>query len=256
MRADFVRRADSHTFAATRALCLGFLLLAGPCATRTLHAQPATARSQTTSVQKSSSHREPASAKAHRRARTVQEQAEPVTPPAPPKPNWPINSAPAPATITWDSHGLGIKAANSSLQQILEDVGTATGMKVEGTVPDQRVFGAYGPGPARDVLFQLLHGSGYNVLMIGGPGNGVPSRIVLTARSAAMPRSPVSSFAQNGSREEEPPEPEPEPEEPQVQPVPPPNERPGLNPGAPTPPVPPNIQQMRQMQQRMSQPNP
>ena len=32
---------------------------------------------------------------------------------------------------------------------------------------DQRVFGTYGRGPARDVIAQLLDGSGYDVLMIG-----------------------------------------------------------------------------------------
>jgi hypothetical protein len=63
-------------------------------------------------------------------------------------------------------------ATNSSLQQILSDVSTATGVKVEGTPGDQRVYGSYGPAPARDVLSQLLDGSGYNVLMIGDQGEG------------------------------------------------------------------------------------
>ena len=97
-------------------------------------------------------------------------------------PHWPLNDRPAEAFVVWDSHGLRINATNSSLQQILKDVSTATGTKVEGLTTDQRVFGNYGPGQARDVLSQLLQGSGYNVLMIGDQGQGVPRQILLSAR--------------------------------------------------------------------------
>jgi hypothetical protein len=76
---------------------------------------------------------------------------------------------------------LRIEADNSSLGQILSDVAAATGAKVEGLNADQRVFGAYGPGPAREVLSRLLQGSGYNVMMIGDQGQGTPREIVLTS---------------------------------------------------------------------------
>jgi hypothetical protein len=87
----------------------------------------------------------------------------PATPLAPELPQWPANEKPVPAAITWDSQGLLIDAANSSLEEILMEVATLTGAKLEGFDADQRVFGAFGPGPARDVLSQLLLGSGYNV---------------------------------------------------------------------------------------------
>jgi hypothetical protein len=108
----------------------------------------------------------------------------PAVPAEPEAPPFPINDKPAPATVTWNSQGLRIDAANSSLQQIMQDVSTATGTKVEGLDADQRVFGAYGPGTARDVLGQLLHGSGYNVVMIGDQGQGTPRRIVLSSPHA------------------------------------------------------------------------
>ena len=90
----------------------------------------------------------------------------------------------------WNSQGLRIDAANSSLQQILKDVSTAIGVKYHGLNADQRVFGTYGPGPARDVLSQLLDGSGYNVLMIGDHGQGTPRQVVLT-RQPTGPAPPA-----------------------------------------------------------------
>jgi hypothetical protein len=107
--------------------------------------------------------------------------AVPEKPAEPEAPPFPINDKAAQATVTWNSQGLRIDATNSSLEQILTDVSTATGTKVEGLNADQRVFGAFGPGPARDVLSQLLHGSGYNVLMIGDQGQGTPRKIVLSS---------------------------------------------------------------------------
>jgi hypothetical protein len=105
--------------------------------------------------------------------------------PAAETPQWPINEKPGQPVVTWDSHGLSIDAANSSLQQILKDVSMATGAKVEGMAGDQRVFGVYGPAPARDVLSQLLQGAGYNVLMVGDLGEGTPRQILLSVRRAA-----------------------------------------------------------------------
>ena len=108
-----------------------------------------------------------------------------VTPPTPEPPHWPANDRPAQASVTWDSHGLLIIADNSSLRQILDDVSTATGAKVEGLSNDQRIFGAYGPGKAREVLTLLLDGTGYNILMIGDQGEGTPRQIVLTSRNGS-----------------------------------------------------------------------
>jgi hypothetical protein len=98
---------------------------------------------------------------------------------------WPANEKPIDASIAWDSHGLVISANNSSLQQILKEVGAVTGATVDGLNADERIFGVYGPGKARDVLTELLRGTGYNVLMIGDQGEGTPREIVLSARNAA-----------------------------------------------------------------------
>ena len=110
--------------------------------------------------------------------------ALPTVPPAAISPAWPVNQAPAPAVVQWDSQGLRISAKNSSLKQILAEVSTRIGAKLDGAVGDERVFGEYGPGPAKEVLTQLLQGSAYNLLLIGDQGQGTPRQIVLSARHA------------------------------------------------------------------------
>ena len=125
---------------------------------------------------------------ARKAAATAPAPAQPAPAPAPVQPrlpDWPANNVPTEASIVFDSHGLLIVASNSSLVQVLKEVGVETGAKVEGLDADQRVFGTYGPGPVRDVVTQLLDGSGYNVLLIGDRGEGTPRRIVLTIRTGS-----------------------------------------------------------------------
>jgi len=164
-------------------------------------------------------------------------------PKAPELPNWPANDKPVPAAVVWDSHGLRINATNSSLQQILKDVETATGAQVEGDVGDQRIFGVYGPGLARDVLSQLLQGSGYNVLMIGDLGQGAPREIVLSSPTTGDTQA-SNKPARNGGDEDAA---EPEEDQPPPNPVP---IRSGFTPGGP-PRTPQQI--MQEMQQRQQQ---
>ena len=118
----------------------------------------------------------PTKARAHQKLKKQEPAPVAQTPPPPPMPDWPINDKPSPASVVWDATGLRINASNSSLQQILSEVSTETGTKVEGLSADQRVYGEYGPGKARDVLSQLLQGSGYNVLLAGDHRPGRPAR--------------------------------------------------------------------------------
>jgi hypothetical protein len=141
---------------------------------------------------------------------------------------WPANEKAVPATVTWDSQGLRIEAANSSLSQILQDVATATGTKVEGYDADQRVFGDFGPGPARDVLSQLLHGSGYNFVMIGEQGQGTPRQLVLSSRHAGPATKDVKPSPANEEDVETEEQPQPVQPQPGAPPV-----RPGFPPGGP-----------------------
>jgi hypothetical protein len=188
-------------------------------------------------------------------------QAGPVpgTPPASERPNWPANDHPAKASVSWDSQGLRIDAENSSLLQILKDFSVAAGTKVEGLGADERIFGIYGPGQARDVLSQLLLDSGYNVLMIGDQGQGTPRQVLLSARHPGDTQ-PAANSSQAASSDEDTDAEEPPP--PQPQQPPPVLIRPGFTPGGP-PRTPQQImqemqqrqQQMQQQQQQTQQPN-
>jgi hypothetical protein len=192
----------------------------------------------------------------HTRAKAKPSPAEPVVqapapapPAAPPAPNWPINDKPADASVVWDSHGLRIDAANSSLEQILKAVSTDTGAKVAGLNSDQRIFGTYGPGPARDVLSQLLDGTGYNVMMIGDQGEGTPRQILLSAQPTGPAPVNASRSVNNDDDYEAEQQQQPQPLE---QPV----FRGGFQPPQP-PGAPPRTPQqiMQELQQRQEQNN-
>jgi hypothetical protein len=175
-----------------------------------------------------------------------------LSPAAPCIPNWPANHKPAEASIVWDSHGLFIQASNSSLDQILNDISLKTGAKVEGMGADERVFGTYGPGPVRDVLTELLEGSGYNILLVGDLGQGTPRRIVLSGRPTgpAQP-SGQSPPADSETEQEQSAAPEAPPTGPSSQPEPPP-----VPARSPQPMMPQRPGQMQPMQQQQQQNNP
>jgi hypothetical protein len=199
-------------------------------------------------------------AKSHRSAKKVLAAQEVApTPAPPPMPHWPVNDTPNPPSVVWDASGLRINASNSSLQQILTEVSTNTGTRVVGNVPDQRVFGSFGPGQASDVLLQLLQGSGYNVLLAGDLGHGAPSQIVLTPRrggasnSQPGPNPQQQQMQQPDQDDNETVDQPDQPEQPEetVPAIPAPTQQPEGQPGAP-----PNGQMrtpqeiMQEMQQR------
>jgi len=224
------------------------------------------ASAQTTSAQTSPS-RAPATASAHKHIHSRKKPAaatpapQPTLPPAPvapPPPNWPANDLPAAATVVFDSRGLLVVASNSSLAQILKEVSLETGVKIEGMSDDQRVFGTYGPGPARDVVSQLLDGSGYDVLIIGDRGEGTPRRIVLTERSGSAPKSMANNTpAPESNDETDADQPAPEP---QVEQEPPQPMQNGSGPPVPMRTPQQILQEMqeraRQQQNQNGQPNP
>lgn len=98
--------------------------------------------------------------------------------------------------MTYTGDQLEIHADNSSLNQILRSISHLTGLKITGGVPEQRVFGAYGPAPVAAVLATLLDGTGTNILLLEGSAT-TPPVLVLTPRSGGAappgPDSPIYS---------------------------------------------------------------
>ena len=97
-----------------------------------------------------------------------------------------------PPSVIVDGSRVEIRADNSSLNNILRMLAQQTGLKITGGVLDQRVFGNYGPGPAADVLTQLLQDTGTNMILRQTPG-GELTELVLTPRlGGPTPPSPSS----------------------------------------------------------------
>jgi hypothetical protein len=103
---------------------------------------------------------------------------------------------------------------------------------------DERVFGTYGPGQARDVLSQLLQGSGYNVIMVGDQGQGAPRRIVLSIRPAPGEQPAAANNPASNDEDIEAEEPQPQ--------LPAGAIHAGLQPRSP---VPANVQEQQRLQQ-------
>ena len=101
-------------------------------------------------------------------------------------------TSPHPAKVTFADGKMDVRTNNSSLNQILRAVSRATGLKITGGVPDERVFGNYGPAPLSSVIATLLDGTGTNILFLAGDADNAP-RLVLTPRGGgATPPSPDS----------------------------------------------------------------
>jgi hypothetical protein len=195
---------------------------------------------------------------------TTPAETAPPAPQAPEPPKWPANEAAKQPSITWNSEGLHIQASNANLSQILNQISTQTGAKIEGLSKDERVFGNYGPGQAKDVLAQLLHGSGYDYLMLGDEGQGTPRTVILTVRRNAPPpnQNPAANAPDQQPDDDsvvEPDNDEPE-QQPQVFQPPQPQPQQPENPQAPMTPQQrmqlmqqQRLQQMQQMQRQYQQ---
>ena len=111
------------------------------------------------------------------------------------------------AEVSVTQAGISVQADNSNLSQVLHDISSATGMKVEGLAHDERIFGNYGPAAPRDLLTTLLYGAGYNVLMVGEIADGAPRQLILSQRSGGT-AVPAAAPAQANAEEDD-PEPDP-----------------------------------------------
>jgi hypothetical protein len=107
----------------------------------------------------------------------------------------PLDSiAPVAPQVSYQNSQLTIVAPNSTLADILRAVRKQTGAEIEVPSAPERVVTHLGPGPARDVLAELLNGSRFNYVLLGSPANdSLLTRVVLVAKTGAEPAAPVNT---------------------------------------------------------------
>jgi hypothetical protein len=173
-----------------------------------------------------------------------------------------------PASVTERNNALSVTADNASLSDILRQVASQTGMKLEGLGGDERVFGSFGPGAPQAVLASLLNGTRYNVLMVGALPNGAPRQLVLIRKTegGAQPTQPQAQGQPQQNLDEEETGPVDEPEgvlpAPSIEPAvigqpgapepTPPQQAPG-RPGQPGQPDGPQVRTPQQLLQQLQQ---
>ena len=133
----------------------------------------------------------PASASARNQHKTKKPQLPPLpSGPRGPVPQIPLDSIPAVAPqVSYQSGQLTIVAPNSTLGDILRAVRKTTAAEIEiPTAANERVVTRLGPGPAREVVAELLNGSRFNYVLLGSPEDAnLLTRVVLVAKTAEAP---------------------------------------------------------------------
>jgi hypothetical protein len=122
---------------------------------------------------------------------------KPLPPPLPSGPTGPVQQIPldsiaaVPPQVTFQNNQLTIVAPNSTLADILRAVRKQTGAEIDVPAAPERVVTKLGPGPAREVMAQLLNGSRFNYVLLGAPGEqNALTRVVLVAKTGAPDITP------------------------------------------------------------------
>jgi hypothetical protein len=107
-------------------------------------------------------------------------------------------AAKSPLEVTFQNGLLTIRANKASLSEILFAVHQRTGAEVAvaAGAETEQVVADYGPGPAQEVLAQLLNGSRFNFLILSSPDNPQKlDRVILSLRgnTAVMPLPPMQT---------------------------------------------------------------
>jgi hypothetical protein len=99
----------------------------------------------------------------------------------------PLDSiAPVAPQVSYQNSQLTIVAPNSTLGDILRAVRKQTGAEIEIPVAPERVVTHLGPGPAREVVAELLNGSRFNYVLLGSPSDEAQlTRVVLVAKTGS-----------------------------------------------------------------------
>ena len=131
-----------------------------------------------------------------------------------PVPQVPLDSiTPVLPQVSFQNGQLTIVAPNSTLADVLRAVKRQTGAEIEIPAATDRVVTRLGPGPARDVVAELLNGSRFNYVLLGSPEDAnALTRVVLVAKSGPenappAPQPMTQPPAQAQAQAEIPPQP-------------------------------------------------
>jgi hypothetical protein len=104
----------------------------------------------------------------------------------------PLDSiAAVPPQVSFQNNQLTIVAPNSTLADILRAVKKQTGAEIDVPPAPERVVTHLGPGPAREVMAELLNGSRFNYVLLGAPDDqNALSRAVLVAKTGTQDVTP------------------------------------------------------------------
>lgn len=137
------------------------------------------------------------SATAQNHKKTKPKKPEPAQPTLPSGPTGPVQQVPldsiaaVPPQVSLQNNQLTIVAPNSTLADILRAVKKLTGAEIEIPAAPERVVTRLGPGPARDVVADLLNGSRFNYVLLGSPSDeSALTRVVLVAKNGPQEITP------------------------------------------------------------------
>jgi hypothetical protein len=141
----------------------------------------------------------------HRIHKAKKQQPPPLPPPLPsgpqgPVPQVPLDAIPAVAPqVSYQDGLLTIVAPNSTLADILRGVRKHTAADIEiPSTASERVVTRLGPGPAREVMAELLNGSRFNYILLGSPDNAnLLVRVVLVAKTSDTQTAGAAGAAQS-----------------------------------------------------------
>lgn len=126
----------------------------------------------------------------HKSTHKKRAKQEPPPPPLPSGPTGPVQQMPLDAIaamapqVSFQNNQLTIIAPNSTLGDILRAVRKQTGAEIDIPPAPERVVTHLGPGPAREIIAELLNGSRFNYVLLGSPSDQtVLTRVVLVAKS-------------------------------------------------------------------------
>src|SRR6267378_5907741 len=202
---------------------------------------------------------------AHKTRKSAKQQPAPLpSGPQGPIPQVPLDSVPASQPqVSYQNGQLSIVAPNSTLGDILRAVHKQTAAEMDiPTNATERVVTHLGPGPARDVMAELLNGSRFNYVLLGSQSDAnLLTRVVLVAKSGAdtpgpnpqpgppgLNQPPITTMPQDAANVQAEPEPQDTGDE-----TPEENQDQANEVEQPAPPEPPGIKTPQQLLQEMQQ---